>query len=490
MTALPFCKPSPNCSHMKALVSFLVLLFFVSTSWAQIPEPTNPVRQEASQKQPSYIKSATYKKTGDDTYTLYSESGIALNQMQDLTKLSTSSLATLHLPSRTIILLTDFDDVAVGSTNPTKILLRDTAKDFYLTNPNSFITYVDDKSYTVEVTRVKDSYVAYVAELDKTYIEKDIRLFPDWGAANLIDMGYAPDNTYWYRDVATKEYAIIIRGESMDYTDVTSELRGDDRIVLKNGKPVYLLKDYVNASTYVVRPVSTKVGAYGSEGGGSVSSDSNCVRGDCEDGFGKYEYNNGYYDGFWRNGKKSGYGLYSWDDGATYIGNWENDNMDGYGVFTDNNDDMYKGMFKNDALQGKAVKNIGDDWERGIYDEGRLTQEFDFYGTDETEGCTVGDCQDKYGKMVFDNGDTFVGFFKNGNLQMGTYSFASGASYSGQFDSSGRFSGMGRFWFANGDYYGGAWSKGKFNGRGYYSVKDSGDIKIGYFEDGNFVRSE
>ena len=471
---------------MKFLIPFLAFLISGTVLWSQVPEPVSPLLTRTVQKQPTYLNSVSWLKTGDDTYSITSDGGIELNELQFLSQLSSASIATLHLPSRTIILLPDFDDVAVGSRNDGRILLRNTSKNFYLTNPNSYITYVDDKSYTVDVTRVADSYVAYVPELDKTYFEKDIRKFSGWGADNLIDMGYAPDNTYWYRDYENKKYGIIIKGQSMDYTNVTSEVRGNDRLIFDNGKPVYLLKDYENTTTIKMRPVSTQVEQFITESSGS----SNCVRGDCQDGFGKYEYNNGYYDGFWSGGKKSGYGLYSWESGATYIGNWEDDNMNGYGVFTDEDDNMQKGLFRNGKLHGRAVKNYDDDWEQGVFDSGSLVDSFTFYGNDVTSGCTIGDCKNKYGKMVFDNGDTFVGFFRNGNLQMGTYSFASGAKYSGQFDSSGRFSGMGRFWFANGNYYGGSWNNGKFDGRGYFSDKETGENQIGYFKNGDFIRAE
>ena len=151
---------------------------------------------------------------------------------------------------------------------------------------------------------------------------------------------------------------------------------------------------------------------------------------------------------------------------------------------------MQKGLFRNGKLHGRAVKNYDEDWEQGVFDSGTLVDAFTFYGNDVTSGCTIGDCKNKYGKMVFGNGDTFVGFFRNGNLQMGTYSFASGAKYSGEFDSSGRFSGMGRFWFANGNYYGGSWTNGKFDGRGYFSDKETGENQIGYFKNGDFIRAE
>ena len=34
-----------------------------------------------------------------------------------------------------------------------------------------------------------------------------------------------------------------------------------------------------------------------------------CISGDCYSGWGKWQFDNCYYDGFWVNGKKQGYGL-------------------------------------------------------------------------------------------------------------------------------------------------------------------------------------
>ncbi|MCH7784766.1 MAG: hypothetical protein IIB06_05035 [Bacteroidetes bacterium] len=37
--------------------------------------------------------------------------------------------------------------------------------------------------------------------------------------------------------------------------------------------------------------------------------------------------------------------------------------------------------------------------------------------------CVSGDCKNKYGRMKWSNSDSFTGFFKNGNMFMGTYLF-------------------------------------------------------------------
>src|SRR5690606_15700511 len=75
-----------------------------------------------------------------------------------------------------------------------------------------------------------------------------------------------------------------------------------------------------------------------------------CEKGDCQNGFGKYNYENGSYEGFFKNGKKHGMGNYLWNDSSLYLGHWENDQMNGFGFYSKTNDPNFKnyfGYFKN-----------------------------------------------------------------------------------------------------------------------------------------------
>ncbi len=467
---------------MKVFISVLIMIFGTLSIHAQdIPTPKFPTRGETTKKQTDYIRSFTWNKTSSSDYTLFDSKGNRLTDVEFLTQLSSDTVAVLHKASRSILLLPDFDSVSEGGPRDGFVLKRGISTSFYITNPNSYITYVNDESYSPAVTNVDGSYVAYVAELDKTYLEEGIRSFSGWGVKDLKALPASDNNTYWYRDRNAKEYGIIVKGESMDYTNVTSEMDGDDRIVSDNGTPVYRLEDYANTASFVYKPVSTNVGG----GTNTVTSSEGCVSGNCSDGFGKYEYENGYYDGFWKNGLKDGYGLYSWTDGGTYVGDWDTDKMTGYGVYTAENDDLIKGIFLNSSLNGVGVTRTGDDWKQGVWQDGDLITPYGFAGTSKSTGCTIGDCYDKYGKMEWANGDTYVGFFKNGALYVGTYSFASGDKYSGQFNQNSEFHGIGRFWFEDGTYYGGGWRNGQYHGLGYYS--DDNDKKVGEFNNGSFV---
>ena len=220
----------------------------------------------------------------------------------------------------------------------------------------------------------------------------------------------------------------------------------------------------------------------------NTSASTGCTYGDCNNGWGRWNYDNGYYSGFWSNGKRHGYGLYDWKDAGKYIGFWENDQRNGYGVYFYKNDkDELQGMFINGELNGTGKTYIDGKWSQGIYKDGILQTAYTFYtNKDVTTGCVAGDCQNKYGRYKWSNGDQFTGFFKNGRMFLGTYSFANGDKYSGEFNSQNQFHGDGRFFFKSGEYYGGKWSNGKYNGRGYYIDQDK-KSQIGRWSNGSLV---
>ncbi len=214
-----------------------------------------------------------------------------------------------------------------------------------------------------------------------------------------------------------------------------------------------------------------------------------CIEGDCQNGWGKYQYDNGYYSGFFTNGKRDGYGMYQWTEQGKYIGFWKNGVRDGYGVyFYQNGKDEISGMFADGELNGFGKMYKEEKWSQGVFENGSLKTPHTFYTNNKELGCVAGDCQDKYGRYKWENGDQFTGFFKNGNMYMGTYKFTNGDKYSGVFDENNRFNGPGRFFFVDGSYYGGEWKNGTYNGRGYYVDKNKLGKK-GIWQEGNLIET-
>lgn len=219
------------------------------------------------------------------------------------------------------------------------------------------------------------------------------------------------------------------------------------------------------------------------------TSTSNCDWGDCDNGYGKKTYDNGDYIGFWKGGLKHGYGSYYWTASeGQYIGRWTDDKMAGYGVYISKDNDNLRGQYRDGKMNGLGVTVRDNKWTQGIFTNGDLTTKYNYYDNNKTTGCTIGDCQNGYGRWEYSNGDNYIGFFKNGHLQQGSYNFSNGAKYSGEFNSSDQMHGMGRYWAKDGAYYGGEWAYGKFNGLGYYQKAD-GSKEVGVWSNGSLTKS-
>lgn len=470
-----FHKKMSKLLTLKPLIMRFVLALFLACCFSvQSQVPTSQSTGGSSSFNGPY-----WTKTGSYDYTLYDKDGKALSNVMDLKYLDTDTLGVLDKSRRDIYLLADFKNASDGDSGSAMILARNVGNSFYFTNKYSFSHFVDDVYDVGAFSNINGTYIYYLARNESTYELKDIRSYPNWGARSSTKLPYSANNTYWYRDVERGEYGVIKNGKTIDYSVVTAEKEGNDMVVKENGVKTYLLTDYYTASSFNFQPIdmySTPVSSTG------------CVRGNCTDGWGKYEYDNGHYDGFWKNGQKNGYGLYKWPGTGKYIGNWVNDQMSGYGVYIADNNDNIIGNYEYGELNGLGLTVSGDDWEQGVFANGSLITSYDFFSNDETSGCTAGDCQNKYGRFKWSNGDSFTGFFNNGNMLMGTYTFASGDKYSGMFNSNNQFHGTGRFFFKSGAYYGGEWNNGKYSGLGYYHDQDLVQ-QIGEWSNGNLVRS-
>ena len=100
-------------------------------------------------------------------------------------------------------------------------------------------------------------------------------------------------------------------------------------------------------------------------------------------------------------------------------------------------------------------------------------------------GCVYGDCSEGYGKYVWENGDAYIGNWKNGEQNGdGSYTFATGSKYTGGYKNGLRY-GTGTYIWADGEKYTGQWMNDKQHGEGSYYKKD-GTIQIGVWENGTY----
>ena len=98
---------------------------------------------------------------------------------------------------------------------------------------------------------------------------------------------------------------------------------------------------------------------------------SQCVSGDCQNGFGTYTWLDGdKYVGDWIDGKFHGKGTYTMSDGDKYVGDWIDDKKTGQGTYTWSNGDEYVGDWIDSKRNGQGTwTNLDGDKFIGTFQE-------------------------------------------------------------------------------------------------------------------------
>ena len=76
--------------------------------------------------------------------------------------------------------------------------------------------------------------------------------------------------------------------------------------------------------------------------------------------FGTETYNEGTYEGKYKNGKPDGQGTFTWISGTKYVGEWKNGKMHGQGTKTWPDGVKYVGEWKNDEMDGQGILTYSD----------------------------------------------------------------------------------------------------------------------------------
>lgn len=218
-----------------------------------------------------------------------------------------------------------------------------------------------------------------------------------------------------------------------------------------------------------------------------------CLSGDCNNGFGTYQYNTGdtYTGEFW-DSKRSGYGIYQWKTSKEiYRGEFKEDALEGMGVYFFTGGNTYIGEFKanNRSGEGKMVYKNGT-VEEGLFENDAYIGKISYYGQEvNATGCLYGDCQDGFGVYRHLTGERYFGEFKKGFREgYGTYYFSNGDKYIGDW-LEGKIHGYGVFYWATGAKYIGEFNQIAKDGWGiYYDLK--GAKKVGLWEADVFVKSK
>ncbi len=147
------------------------------------------------------------------------------------------------------------------------------------------------------------------------------------------------------------------------------------------------------------------------------------------------------FQGKYKNGKRSGRGVYRFANGDVYDGWWQNDKKHGQGVFRFASGDVYDGTWVNDKRNGHGVLTFADgNVYEGEYKDGRWNG---------------------HGISRYVNGNVYEGQYKNGKKNgHGIFRYANGDEYNGEWDSD-RMHGYGVFRYANGEIHNGIWQNGK-----------------------------
>ncbi len=89
----------------------------------------------------------------------------------------------------------------------------------------------------------------------------------------------------------------------------------------------------------------------------SLTVHSQCIVGNCEEGYGEQKYSSGQrYEGQFSGGKRNGKGTYYFPSGTKYIGDFQNGNYHGRGRLISSSGSVYEGEFKYDKKHGLGTE--------------------------------------------------------------------------------------------------------------------------------------
>ena len=200
-------------------------------------------------------------------------------------------------------------------------------------------------------------------------------------------------------------------------------------------------------------------------------------------GYGILSFTSGAkYEGYHKDGKYCGKGIYIFADGRFYAGDFENSTYNGEGEYHYSNGAISKGQFKDGKREGHVVTTFdnGDLYEGEYFaDKMNGAGKYTHASGSVYEGTYFNGKRSGYGVLKQSSGNSYEGYWKEGKYcGKGTYRFADGRYYKGDFAND-TYNGHGEFHYTNGDLFVGEYKDGKREGEGLYTYASGNIISIG-----------
>ncbi len=205
-----------------------------------------------------------------------------------------------------------------------------------------------------------------------------------------------------------------------------------------------------------------------------------------KDAEGYYTFTHGKYKGEIENNLPHGKGEYIYNNGTKYQGTFVKGNIDGNGSIKYPGGGSFEGSTTRGSLESGELKYDNGDVFVGTFRDGKRHGEGKLVKSngDVYEGYFLKDELNGKGEILYAKGDHYEGRFKDSKLNgQGFIKFKNGDRFEGRFENN-FLEGDGEKKFANGDHYKGDFENDKLNGKGFI-VLANGRYEQGTFRNNN-----
>ena len=340
--------------------------------------------------------------------------------------------------------------------------------------------------YRVEKNTAR-TYIIYNYKNQKEKAVKKIELFP----VDTTSILYA-------RELTKDNFFIVVKGKHIDYKKARFEyLTNGDPVIFIDDKPLYVLTGFkaaIDKKVYVGAFYKDELNQEESNTSTTTqattieekpNSDFNCAKGDCKEGWGRVKVNGIITDATFKDGAIDGVAYISYSNGSYFHGQYKNNRRHGVGYYKWENGNVYIGGWKEGKQHGLGyTMNTGNQITTGgLFENGKLiTEATDAYRDEKKDGNCTGNCSDGFGKYTYNNGDTYWGFFKDGQRYgVGTYLWKNKSVYTGAYILGGKRQGYGIYTYVDGSVFKGMYANDRIDGLGVMKYKETGNIVQGVF---------